>query len=668
MSRNPGRPPADRPTIAGRALRAFLLLSLAWGLGFTSLPVSDAAAAAAVPPAPVTTGLPRFEAGPCAYTLGKGQVEGQSVVCGTVVAAAKHAAPGGATVRLPVAVYKALAATPAKEMNVLLAGGPGQSDQVFAGLLTADSPFYKAAAANNDVVIFDQRGTGKSQPSLQCPEVSGTTSQGFYLQAFADSPFVTAMNRCRDRLTGAGVDLGAYTTTENAADVNDIRLALGYPAMNVIGGSYGTELGLAVARDYGQFVRTNNLSSLVPLQTAWFYEVPQNFNRALVELFADCAANATCATANPDLKTAFQSTVAKLDASPAILTLKDPASGETAKVPLDGATFTGLLFQLTYATSLVPFLPDMITRTSRGDYVWLQNLLPLILNQGNDPTALGMHFSVVCSKDTSQARFDAAIEADKGILPEVRAALEPSNREYAAICKGWPSKGADPKADQPVKSDRPTVLVSGQFDPITPPRYADLVKTTLTNVVSVVLPGGGHTPIVPGEPVGNCGFTIIVSNIASPGAPDTACVAALKTTYRQLPAAIAGGPTPSASPTPAPSASPSPTASPSPSPSASPTAVPSQSPTPRPSTVPTPTARPSQSPAPTPPGTGNGGFLPGLPNTGGGGGLNAADNLLPALAPAPAPAQGLPAWLLLLPLLALGGAALPLARRSRRRA
>ena len=661
-SSSPTRRLTDRPTLAGRAL---LLLSLAWGLGFTALPASGAlAAAAAVPPAPVTTGLPRFEAGPCAYTLGKGQVEGQSVVCGTVVAAAKHAAPGGATVRLPVAIYKALAATPAREMNVLLAGGPGQSDQIFATLLTADSAFYKAAAANNDTVIFDQRGTGKSQPSLQCPEVSGTTSQGFYLQAFADSPFVTAMNRCRDRLTAAGVDLSAYTTTENAADVNDIRLALGYPAMNVIGGSYGTELGLAVARDFGPFVRTNNLSSIVPLQLAWFYEPPQNFNRALNELFTDCAANAACAAANPDLKTAFQTTVARLDASPAILTITDPASGETAKAPLDGATFTGLLFQLTYSTSLVPFLPDMITRTSRGDYVWLQNLLPLILNEGNDPTALGMHFSVVCSKDTSQARLNAALAADKGILPEVREALEPSLYEYSTLCASWPSKGADPKADQPVKSDRPTVLVSGQFDPITPPRYADLVKATLTNAVSVVLPGGGHTPIIPGEPVGNCGFTILATNIASPGAPDTSCIAALKTTYRQLPASIAGGPTPSASPTPAPSVAPSP--------SASPTAAPSQTPTPRPSVIPTATVmpRPSQSPAPTPPATGNGGFLPGLPNTGGGGGLNAADNILPAFGSAPASAQpqSLPAWLLLLPLLALGGAALPLARRLRRRA
>jgi len=652
MSRSSTRRSATPATLAGRALRVLLLLSLAWGLGFTALPAAGAVAAA-VPPAPVTVGLPRFEAGPCVYTLGKGQVEGQSVVCGTVVAAAKHGGSGAATVRLPVAVYKALGATPAKEMNVLLAGGPGQSDQVFATLLTVDSPFYKASAANNDVVIFDQRGTGRSQPLLQCPEVSGTTSQGFYLQAFADSPFVTAMNRCRDRLVASGVDLGAYTTTENAADVNDIRLALGYPAMNVIGGSYGTELGLAVARDFGQFVRTNNLSSIVPLQLAWFYEPPQSFNRALNELFADCAANAACAAANPDLKTAFQTTVARLDANPAILTIKSPTSAETAKVPLDGATFTGLLFQLTYATSLVPFLPDMITRTARGDYVWLQNLLPLILNQGNDPTALGMHFSVVCSKDTSAARLNAALEADKGILPEVREALEPSLREYSAICANWPSKGADPKADQPVKSDRPTVLISGQFDPITPPRYADVVKATLTNAVSVVLPGGGHTPIIPGEPVGNCGFTILTTNITTPGAPDTACVAALKMTYRQLPASIAGGPTPSASPSPAPSAPP--------------TAVPSPATSPRPSVIPTATAVPSRSPVPTPPATGDGGFLPGLPNTGGGG-LNATDNLVPAFGSAPAQPQGLPAWLLLLPLLALGGAVLPLARRLRRRA
>lgn len=637
-----------RPTPWGRALRALLLVSLVWSLCLSALPLTAAAAPAAAPN-PVTTGVPRFEAAPCTFRLGKGQTEGQTVACGFVIVAEKHANPGGKTIKLPVAIYKALSATPAAEPTILLAGGPGQSSQVFADVMTADNPFYKGAAANNDVVFFDQRGTGKSQPSLQCPEVNTLTLKSMPLiRAFADTPFVAAMNSCRDRLIAQGIDLSAYTTSENAADVNDVRLALGYPAMNILGASYGSELGLAVARDFGPFVRTNNLGSIVPLQQPWFFEPPQSFDRALNELFRDCAANAPCNAANPDLKAAYQGTVASLNKTPQILTIKDPASGEIFKAALDGDTYTAILFQLFYATSLVPFLPDMLTRSSRGDFVWLENLLPLLFADSGDPTALGMHFSVVCSKNPTQAQLDASLAADKSILPEVRAALEPQSIDYFNICTNWPSRNADPKANIPVTSDRPTTLISGQFDPITPPKYADTAKATLSNVTSVTLPGGGHSAIIPGEPVGGCGFSIMASNIAKPGTPDTACVAALKTTYRMLPNSIAGGPTPPASP------APSPVPSPTPSPVPSPSVQPSPSATPRPSATPVPSAIPSppSSPIPSPPPTGSGGYLPGLPNTGAGGGNGTSSP---------------PAWLLILPFLALGAGLTPLARRIVRR-
>lgn len=628
------RPPNSRTTVAGRVLRAFMLLSLVWGLGFTALPATAVAATAATP-TPITTGVPRFEAGPCVYALGEGQTEGETVNCGFVVTAAKHANASGATVRLPVAVYKAQASTPAAEATILLTGGPGQSGQVFATTMTSKAPFtafYNGVTANNDVIVFDQRGTGKSEPALQCPEASGMTEQGLYIRAFADSPLVAAMNKCRDRFIAAGVDLSDFTTTENAADVNDIRIALGYPAINIIGGSYGSELGLAVARDFGQFVRTNNLVSIVPIQIAWFFEPPQSFDRAIKELFRDCGANATCNAANPDLQASFQATVAKLNDTPYPLTLTDPASGQTVKAPLDGVTYTALLFQLFYDSSILPFMPDIMTRSSRGDFVWLENLLPLLLGEDNDPLALGMHFSIVCSKNASRERLDASIEADKNILPEVRAALQPQNFDYFNICQNWPSKDADPKGASAATSDRPTTLISGQFDPITPPKYADIAKETLTNAVSVTLPGGGHSAIIPFEPVGTCGFTVAASNIANPGKPDTSCVGMLKTSYQTLPPAIGGGPTPS----------------PTPAPSASPTPAPSASPTPRPSASPAPSA----SPVPSPPPTGNGGFLPGLPNTGDGGMGGTGSG------------GGAANWLLLVPFLALAAG---LTYRVRRR-
>lgn len=605
----------------GSLLRLLVLVSLLCGL-VVAAPVTAAGAAAAIP-TPVTTGVPRFEAGACKYQLGSGIEEGKAVVCGDVVVPEKHANPGGKTIRLNVALYKARSATPAPEPIVMLSGGPGQSDQVFATVLSADSPVYKSATANNDVILFDQRGTGKSQPALICTELLNATTRNFtYLSAFADSLFVTLANRCRDRLVGAGIDLTAYTTSENAADVNDVRQALGYTKVNLFGASYGSELGLAVARDFPQIVRTNNLGSIVPPQVPYIYDPPQSFNRALTALFADCAADAACNAANPNLQAVYQSTVARMNRTPAIVTLKDPGSGQTLDVPISGDLFTSLLFNLFYSTSALPFVPDMITRTARNDTAWLATLLPLLLaTDPDDPMASGMQFSVVCSKSQSPDILARALEADKGILPEVRSAIEPQFTDFYTICEHWPSRNVDAKGAAPAKSDAPTTLISGQFDPITPPSYAAIAKETLPNATSVTLPGGGHSAIIPFEPIGACGYTIMLTQIIDASkAPDTSCVAKLKITYQPLPAALGGGPAASSSPSPSASARPSPV----------------ESPTPRPTP-----------PLPTPPATGNGGYLPGLPNTGSGGG----------------PSGHLPLGLVLLPLLALGVGARLMARR-----
>lgn len=573
-------------TWARGVVSALLALSMICGVVFVAAPAAAATPRpAAAAPTPVTTGVPRFEAGPCVYELADGVQEGANVTCGFAIVPERRGANNGKTIRLPVAVYKSLSPTPAAEPIVLLAGGPRQSGQVFANLLNPENAFYRQVLANNDVVFFDQRGIGDAQPSLACTELGATSlSQLPLLRAFQESQFVMAINRCRDRLVGQGIDLTGYTTTENAADVNDIRRVLGYERINIVGASYGTELGLAVARDFPQTVRTNGLVSIVPIQISWFFEPPQSFDRALNELFRDCAANAACNAANPDLRAAFQRAVARLNATPVLIPLKDPASGRTVEVPLTGTDFTAVLFQFFYATTLAPFLPDMITRTARGDTVWLQNLLPLILQDGGDGIALGMHFSIVCSKNASQERLERALAADEGILPEVRAALEPQVKDYYTICSTWPSRGADPKGDVPATSDRPTVLISGQFDPITPPSYADLAKQTLSNATSVTLPGAGHSAITGGDPVQTCGRAIILRLIADPSrAPDISCAAQLRTVYRALPASIAGGD----------EATPTPTRTPAPTATAGATRTPTRQSSPTPTMI-----------------------MPGLPNTG----------------------------------------------------
>lgn len=579
-----------------RPLSLLLTAGMLLSLLIAALPAGATPNAASAIPTPVTSGVPRFEPGPCVWALPQGINDGQQIICGHVVVAEKHANPGGKTIRLPVGIVKATGANPAPEPIFLLAGGPGQSGQVFADLLTPSIPWGSTVAAKNDVVFWDQRGTGKSEPTLLCPGLD-TPADGprglprlkeQAVQAFGlEETYVDLVNKCRDQLTSRGIDLSAYTTTENAADANDVRVALGYAKINLLGASYGSELGLAIARDWGQYVRTNSLVSIVPIQVAWYFEPAQSFDRAVKELGTDCAAKSACNAANPNLVATFQKVANDLNANPAQVKIKDPQTGQViVEASLTGDDFVAIMFNLFYVTQLVPFLPDMITRAAQRNFVWLENLLPLISSDGSDPTSTGMHYSVVCSKDPSLANLNATLAGNQNILPEIRKAMEPSAKEYYDICQNWPSKNVDPKGASPAVSNVPTVLVSGQLDPITPPKYADIARESLSNATSVTLPGGGHSAITPVDKVGSCGLAVMLSLIASGTTPNTACAGTLVTTYSKLPPQISGDP-----------------ATPSPSPSPSPTPAPSASP----------------SPVPSPPPTGNGGNLPGLPNTGAGG-------------------------------------------------
>jgi pimeloyl-ACP methyl ester carboxylesterase len=159
-----------------RALCLFLALAIPCGLVYTTPLVAVAQGSAASAPA--------FEAAPCVYPLPSDQQEGKTVHCGFVTVPERHANPNGKTIRLPVFVYKALNPNPAPDPIVMLAGGPGQSGQVYTLLLTGAR--YQALAAQHDLIVFDQRGTGKAEPALTCPELSAAG-------AFADRLIVQAL-------------------------------------------------------------------------------------------------------------------------------------------------------------------------------------------------------------------------------------------------------------------------------------------------------------------------------------------------------------------------------------------------------------------------------------------------------------------------------------------
>lgn len=260
-----------------------LLLALCLGIFACNLPTptaSPASPTAAViesstPFVPTHTPAyqPLFEEGPCAFPV----PSGYTPECGYLIVPENRAQVDSPPIRLHVAIFRNRSADPAPDPVVHLAGGPGSSSLDVAGYMLGQG--LDAILERRDFILFDQRGTGYSQSRLDCPEREALTSLLLdgRLSAEETQPAVLeAFQRCRERLAAQGIDLSAYHSAASAADLNDLRLALGYEKLNLYAVSYGTRLALTLMRDYPQAVRSAVLDSAYPLQVNLYTALAPN--------------------------------------------------------------------------------------------------------------------------------------------------------------------------------------------------------------------------------------------------------------------------------------------------------------------------------------------------------------------------------------------------------
>lgn len=268
-------------------------------------------------------GLAQFKPAACWFP----KVSGRRVDCGFIpVPEAHDPIPGNRrTIDLAVAIFRSSAASPAPDPLVYIAGGPGASGvaEVAGSLGSGSSSVFGKVLGSRDVIALDQRGTGASQPSLACtPQdakmVGGTENVPGSLRA------------CHDRLVRQGIDLSRYNTAEIAADVEDVRKALGHSQWNVMGSSYGTRIALEYARQYGAVIRAMVLDSVVPPQVDAIAEDGPNLWDAFLRVSSACAAQPACARAYPRLPDELRAQVARLDQKPTEFTV------ESSSRKLDG--------------------------------------------------------------------------------------------------------------------------------------------------------------------------------------------------------------------------------------------------------------------------------------------------------------------------------------------
>ena len=459
-----------------------------------------------------------FQPAPCMFEgldLGVTTRSGEDLgfECGYVVVPQRHDAPDGPTLRLPVAVRRAAAGAP--DPLLLAQGGPGGDAFEVFSILLLNSPL----AAERDIVIFNQRGTPYAEPELSCPETQDAL--GAILAADSDTGerlYEEALAACRARLAGEGIDLSAYNSLENAADVPLIASALGYDEYNFYGVSYGTLLGLHLMRLQPEGLRSVILDSVVPPDVNFVAQSPISEDRVFDEVFAACAQDAACAAAYPNLEARFYALVDRFDAEPVTLTLTDPETGQKYDAYLDGRGLRSVLQQLLYVNRMAAVLPKIIADLEKGDYRYLQAMWPLLVF--DQLVAEGMYYSVVCAED---ADIDTGAVSLDSLRPDIAAAAREELQSFVDTCARWRVDALPASVDDPVVSDIPTLLLSGRFDPITPPAFAAAAAAGLSRATVLVDPTAAHGVAFQGE----CINAIVSDFLANPDVPlDSACLRA----------------------------------------------------------------------------------------------------------------------------------------------
>jgi pimeloyl-ACP methyl ester carboxylesterase len=469
---------------------------------------------------------PVFEPATCPFDV----PEGATVDCGTVIVPEDRSGVPTDTVRLAVAIYRSFSDAPAPDPVIYLQGGPGMDS------LSWSAGFYgllvKPVLAERDFIFFDQRGTGRSEPELDCLELKllfmQDAGRGFPPEGMMQR-YTNALMMCRDRLKIEGVNLAAYTSADSAADVKDIVTVLGYgeqPAglfpVNLYGISYGTRLAQAVMRDYPEIVRSAVLDSVVPIDVSLYQEISSE--ASLQVLFDGCAADSACSAAYPDLEAVFYDLVEQLDAEPVVVEISDPRTARSYAIEVNGARFASAAVWALSSSYAIPLIPQAIYQARDGNYeaVVYGMAAPLLIYES---LSLGMMISVDCHDHAFATTPDALddLMADFHVA-EALGLPSLGGDDVVEICQRWGAAPFDPRDGEPLTSDIPVLVLAGEYDSTTPPLLGQRVAETLSAGYYFEFPGEGHAPSAGGA--GNCAQRILLAFLDDPTVePDSACIA-----------------------------------------------------------------------------------------------------------------------------------------------
>jgi pimeloyl-ACP methyl ester carboxylesterase len=396
--------------------------------------------------------------------------------CGSVRRPLDPAAPTGTQIDVHYAVVPALARNRKPDPVFMFAGGPGQSAMDMAGSVAR---MLSRVSNRRDVVLVDQRGTGRSAP-LKCPEMAATLPLA---EVVGSDAMTGRLHACRAQLQKQPHgDLRHYTTWVAMQDAEAVRVALGAEQINIIGASYGTRAVLDYMRQFPKAVRRAVIDGVAPPDMVLPASFSTDNQAALDSLLDACVADQSCTARFPALRADWQALLAGL---PREVSVAHPVTGQVERINLHRNMVLNMMRGPLYAPVLASALPLAVTEAARGRFEPLMGLSTALGGGRGLQMAEGMHFSVVCAEDLPRLRQSA----DKPGADFGDMALG----MYRAVCDGWP-RGAVPAAFYTLPAaPAATLVLSGGADPVTPPRHGERVAKALgAKARHVVVAQAGH--------------------------------------------------------------------------------------------------------------------------------------------------------------------------------
>ncbi|WP_299521616.1 alpha/beta fold hydrolase [Winogradskyella sp.] len=448
--------------------------------------------------------------------------ENQNYTFGYLQVPENRSTSNSKTIEIPVYIFKSRNPNPQPDPIIYTVGGPGYSTMPSAQYMK-----YYRYLDDRDFILVEQRGNYYAKPHLGCPEwaeaVAKSNHPNFDEQQ-SDQLFNDAAKRCRNRLTNKNIDLNGYNTNEIAADINDLANALGIEHYNLLTISYSTKIAQVLLRDYPNRIRSVVMDSPLPLEVSYDEESVLNLLETVKKVLDDCAHDPDCNAVFPNLKTRFFSFLREKTQNPLTVDIENPEDGSIETFKLKGSDLMNI-FSLA-STSEVSNIPLEINKILEGDLSSVSYYLQSLLKQSpGDGSGRGMRLSVWCAEEypfTSQE----VVARETNRYPEV-AGLSPAITE-ASVCDIWGVKKVSAIENKAIKTDIPVLLINGEYDELTPIKWAQNMLPNLENSYHIIFKGWKHTPTTYWD--NPCGMEVANAFFNNPNAkPNPQCFETIET-------------------------------------------------------------------------------------------------------------------------------------------